>query len=183
MLHRAPVACQGLGCMAGHSGSCVAVAPAAESSGTSSAPNIPSGRSRHPLPKFSTVCFSGGGGLTTGQENFSLSQTCVSQCSQTLDSFGMLRKRKALNWNVARLVFPFSCTRMELSVAHLCCARRSSVRAYMASVKHLLKSWSNGGICLAVGQLLFCPLIPSPCCHPWGWAEVLTQVPPAPTPW
>lgn len=61
------------------------------------------------------------GGLTTGQENFSLSQTCVSQCSQTLDSLGMFWKRKALNWKVARLVFPFSCTRMELSVAHLCC--------------------------------------------------------------
>lgn len=59
------------------------------------------------------LCVLQQGGLTTGQENFSLSQTCVSQCSQTLDSLGMLRKRKALNWNVARFVFPFSCTRME----------------------------------------------------------------------
>lgn len=72
----------------------------------------PSGRAGHPLSEGGTV-FLQQGGLTTGQENFSLSQTCVSQCSQTLDSLGMLRKRKALNWNVARFVFPFSCTRME----------------------------------------------------------------------
>lgn len=58
MLHTAPVAWQGSGCVAGHSGSRMVVAPSTESSGTGSARNVPSGRSRHPLSKFSTTFFS-----------------------------------------------------------------------------------------------------------------------------
>lgn len=57
----------GSGCRAGHSGSHIAVAPFTESPGAGSAPSVPSGRSQHPLSKFSTACFSGREALPLGR--------------------------------------------------------------------------------------------------------------------
>lgn len=67
MLPTAPVAWLGLRCTAGHSGSGIVVAPSPESSGTGSAHDVPSGRSLHPLSKFSPVFFSGREALPLGR--------------------------------------------------------------------------------------------------------------------